>query len=133
MALLGHLSLGVGDLAQVTRFYDRVLNPLGYVRVWTSERGVGYAEKPDGGEKLTLFAKPDDARPPGPGFHLAFDAPSRAAVDAFHSAALAEGATDAGAPGPRPRYSATYYAAFVVDLDGHKLEAVHQVRRDRVE
>jgi catechol 2,3-dioxygenase-like lactoylglutathione lyase family enzyme len=63
---------------------------------------------------------------PGPGFHLAFIAPSREAVDAFHAAALAAGAEDCGAPGPRPHYGETYYAAFVIDLDGYKLEAVHQ-------
>jgi catechol 2,3-dioxygenase-like lactoylglutathione lyase family enzyme len=63
---------------------------------------------------------------PGPGFHLAFDAASRASVDRFHAAALAAGGTDEGGPGPRPHYGATYYAAFVRDPDGHKLEAVHQ-------
>jgi len=59
-------------------------------------------------------------------FHLAFNAPSREAVDAFHAAAVQAGGTDCGAPGLRPHYSATYYAAFVIDLDGYKLEAVHQ-------
>jgi catechol 2,3-dioxygenase-like lactoylglutathione lyase family enzyme len=63
---------------------------------------------------------------PGPGFHLAFNAPSRAAVDAFHKAALSAGARDVGVPGLRPHYGATYYAAFVIDPDGYKLEAVHQ-------
>ena len=123
--LLGHLSLGVRDLERATRFYDRVLEPLGYPRVWTSERGIGYADK-DGGEKLTLFFRPDDARPPGPGFHLAFDAPTEAAVDAFYRAALDTGGRDAGPPGLRPHYGASYYAAFVIDPDGYKLEAVHQ-------
>ncbi len=62
----------------------------------------------------------------GPGFHLAFDAADPAAVDRFHTAALRHGGTDDGAPGPRPEYSPTYYAAFVLDPDGNKLEAVHQ-------
>lgn len=122
--MLGHLSFGVRDLARTTRFYDAVLTPLGYVRVWTSERGIGFGEG-HGDERLTLFARPD-ATPPGAGFHLAFDAPTQAAVDAFHRAALEAGGRDAGLPGLRPHYGATYYAAFVIDPDGYKLEAVHQ-------
>lgn len=122
--MLGHLSLGVRDLQRAMAFYDAILAPLGYVRVWTSERGIGFGEG-HGDERLTLFVRPD-AVAPGPGFHLAFDAPTRVAVDAFHRAALASGGSDAGPPGARPHYGATYYAAFVVDPDGHKLEAVHQ-------
>jgi catechol 2,3-dioxygenase-like lactoylglutathione lyase family enzyme len=95
------------------------------VRVWSNERGAGFGER-GGGDKLALFARPGQTCTPGPGFHLAFDAPSRAAVDAFHAAAIGAGGADAGAPGPRPHYGATYYAAFVIDPDGHKLEAVHQ-------
>jgi catechol 2,3-dioxygenase-like lactoylglutathione lyase family enzyme len=122
--MLGHLSLGVRELERTTRFYDAALAPLGYVRVWTSERGVGFGEG-HGDERLTLFVRPDAAAP-GPGFHLAFDAATQAAVDAFHQAALQAGGSDAGPPGLRPHYGATYYAAFVLDPDGHKLEAVHQ-------
>ena len=62
-------------------------------RVWTSERGVGFGEAGSGDERLTLFFRPDDAGAPGPGFHLAFDAPTQAAVDAFHRAALEAGGT----------------------------------------
>jgi catechol 2,3-dioxygenase-like lactoylglutathione lyase family enzyme len=123
--MLGHMSFGVNDLDRAASFYDRILAPLGYVRVWANPKGVGYGEK-GGGDKLALFPRPGQAATPGPGFHLAFIAPSREAVDAFHAAAVGAGATDCGAPGPRPQYGATYYAAFVVDLDGHKLEAVHQ-------
>lgn len=123
--MLGHLSFGVSDLARAARFYDAVLEPLGFERVFDSgERGVGYGP-PGDQDKLALFPRAE-ARAPGQGFHLAFDAPSRAAVDAFHTAALANGGKDCGAPGPRPHYGATYYAAFVFDPDGHKLEAVHQ-------
>ena len=123
--MLGHLSFGVRDLGRATLFYDSVLAPLGYVRVWTSERGVGFGEG-HGDERLTLFFRPEDAGTPGPGFHLAFDAPTQAAVDGFHRAALETGGRDAGPPGLRPHYGTTYYAAFVIDPDGHKLEAVHQ-------
>ncbi len=59
----------------------------------------------------------------GNGTHLAFFATSREAVDAFHAAALEAGATDDGAPGPRPEYGAPYYGCFVRDPDGHKIEA----------
>jgi catechol 2,3-dioxygenase-like lactoylglutathione lyase family enzyme len=123
--MLGHLSFGVNDLDRAAAFYDRILAPLGFVRAWTNPRGVGFGPK-GGGDKLALFSRPAQAVAPGPGFHLAFNAPSRAAVDAFHAAALEAGGADCGAPGLRPQYSATYYAAFVIDLDGYKLEAVHQ-------
>jgi catechol 2,3-dioxygenase-like lactoylglutathione lyase family enzyme len=123
--MLGHLSFGVSDLGRSTAFYDAVMAALGFVRVWTSEKGVGYGE-PGQEDKLNLFTRPADMRAPGAGFHLAFNAPSPAAVDAFHAAALATGGTDCGPPGPRPLYGPTYYAAFVLDPDGYKLEAVHQ-------
>jgi catechol 2,3-dioxygenase-like lactoylglutathione lyase family enzyme len=63
-------------------------------------------------------------RPPARGVHLAFPAPGRDAVDAFHAAGLAAGGTDNGEPGPRPIYHASYYAAYVLDLDGNNVEAV---------
>ena len=123
--VLSHLSFGVADLAKAAAFYDGVLAALGYVRVWSNEDGVGYGV-PGGNDKLALFVQAGSVTPPGPGFHLAFEAPSRAAVDAFHAAALRLGGRDQGAPGARPHYSPSYYAAFVIDPDGHKLEAVHQ-------
>lgn len=122
--MLGHLSLGVTDLDRATRFYDAVLAPLGGVRVFTGPRSIGYGLA-DGDERLAL--KLQAASPsPGPGFHLAFVAPDHDAVHRFHEAALAHGGIDLGAPGPRPDYGPTYYAAFVIDPDGNKLEAVHQ-------
>jgi catechol 2,3-dioxygenase-like lactoylglutathione lyase family enzyme len=122
--VLSHLSFGVKDLARSAVFYDAALAPLGVVRVWDSAKGVGYGP-PGGDDRLALFpvAAP---QAPGPGFHLAFEAPSRTAVDAFHAAALSAGGTDRGAPGLRPHYGETYYAAFLLDPDGHRLEAVHQ-------
>ena len=123
--MLGHLSFGVADLARAMAFYDATLKPLGLERVWSSDRTAGYGPH-SGNDILALFARPGQARAPGPGFHLAFNALDRAAVNAFHAAALQAGGTDAGAPGPRPQYSPSYYAAFVNDPDGHKLEAVHQ-------
>jgi catechol 2,3-dioxygenase-like lactoylglutathione lyase family enzyme len=125
LVVLGHLSFGVRDLERAARFYDAVLAPLGYGRVWSNARAIGFGP-PGGGDRLALFSRPDDASPPGPGFHLAFDAPNPDAVDAFHDAALKAGGEDAGGPGLRPHYGSSYYAAFVIDLDGYKLEAVHQ-------
>lgn len=122
--MLGHLSFGVRDLHRAGAFYDAVLAPLGWVRLWDSPDGLGFGP-PGGGEKLNLFAHPETFAP-GPGFHLAFDAPDRDAVDAFHAAAMDTGGIDRGSPGPRPDYGEAYYAAFVTDPDGYRLEAVHQ-------
>jgi len=123
--MLGHISFGVNDLARSTVFYDAALAALGYVRVWSNSTGVGYGRAGQN-DKLALFARPGKAAAPGDGFHLALTAPSRAAVDRFHAAALSAGGRDLGAPGARPNYGPAYYAAFVADPDGYKLEAVHQ-------
>lgn len=123
--MLGHLSFGVADLARAMAFYDSTLAALGYVRVWQNERGAGYGV-PGGNDRLALKLQSGPVTPPGPGFHLAFVAESAAAVDRFHAAALTSGGTDEGAPGLRPHYGPNYYAAFVLDPDGHKLEAVFQ-------
>ena len=122
--MIGHLSFGVADLKRATQFYDATLNALGYTRVWTSEHGVGYGVE-GGNDKLALFPRKDSGAP-GTGFHVAFTASSKEAVDRFHAAAIEAGGTCNGPPGLRPHYSPTYYAAFVVDPDGYKLEAVHQ-------
>ncbi|MBI5275684.1 MAG: VOC family protein [Burkholderiales bacterium] len=121
--MLHHVSFGVADLQRAAAFYDAVLAPLGYAQVWAVATGIGYGE-PGGGDKLALKLRGPDAAPPGPGFHLAFAAPSRSAVDAFHRAAVANGGQDNGAPGLRPHYGPHYYAAFVIDPDGHRVEAV---------
>ena len=101
--MLGHLSFGVADLARAIRFYDAALAPLGYVRVWNGDGQAGYG-LPGGNDKLALKLQPGPVVPPGPGFHLALEAPNRAAVDRFHAEALRCGGSDAGAPGPRPMY-----------------------------
>jgi catechol 2,3-dioxygenase-like lactoylglutathione lyase family enzyme len=123
--MLAHLSFGVHSLERAAAFYDEILRPLGYFRVWENEQSVGFGER-GGADRFTLFARPGEATAPGPGFHLAFLAPSRSAVDAFHAAAIEAGGRDAGPPGPRPHYGPHYYAAFIIDLDGYKLEAKHE-------
>lgn len=126
--MIHHISLGVRDIESAVRFYDAALAELGYVRVWSDIRpgeqnqAVGYGV-PGGGDKLAIKQR-DTASPPGPGFHLAFAAPSHEAVHAFHEAALRNGGRDNGAPGLRPHYGKHYYVAFVIDPDGHHLEAV---------
>jgi catechol 2,3-dioxygenase-like lactoylglutathione lyase family enzyme len=124
--VLGHLSFGVADLERTIAFYDIALAPLGLTRVWTNPAAAGYGY-PGGGDLLAVKQR-DSAAPLGAGFHLAFNAASREAVDAFHAAAMGAGATDNGSPGLRPHYGPTYYAAFVIDPDGYPIEAVHQQR-----
>jgi catechol 2,3-dioxygenase-like lactoylglutathione lyase family enzyme len=122
--MLSHVSVGVTDLDRTVAFYDAALGALGYVRVFTGPRSAGWGTR-DGSEP---FAVKLQARPPtaGPGAHLAFAAPSPEAVDRFHAEALRQGAVDDGLPGLRPDFGATYYAAFLFDPDGNRLEAVHQ-------
>lgn len=122
--MLDHVSLGVADLARAVGFYDRVLAPLGYVRLWASERGAGYGPEGAAGEPFALFAAGEWAHPPGSGWHLALAAASRAAVRDFHAAAIASGGRSEGEPGLRTQYGPSYYAAFIRDLDGYKIEAV---------
>ncbi|MBX2802563.1 MAG: VOC family protein [Myxococcales bacterium] len=121
--MLHHLSLAVADLAAATAFYDAVLAPLGYGRVWSADTAAGYGP-PGGGDKLALKLRPDRPAPAQSGLHIAFAAPSREAVQRFHALALQHGGSDRGPPGLRPHYGPTYYAAFATDVDGYWLEAV---------
>ena len=121
--MLHHLSLPVSDLTAARALYQAALGALGYLLVAEAPGFAGFGVTP-GMDRLALIERPG-AQAAGPGFHLALAAPSQAAVDAFHAAAMTHGARDNGAPGLRPQYGATYYAAFVIDADGHRLEAVH--------
>lgn len=120
--MLHHLSFGVRDLALSGAFYDAALGALGLRRVFEAAQAIGYGLS-DGEDLLYLQQRPDAAAP-GPGFHLAFAAPSRAAVDAFHADGLRAGGNDNGTPGLRARYGPRYYAAFLIDPDGYRIEAV---------
>ena len=119
--MFNHVSVGTLDLARATGFYDAVLGALGYRR--TMSEGFGCAWGIEWPEFWAQLADEGDASP-GNGTHIAFIAPSRQAVDAFHAAGVANGGSDAGAPGMRD-YTPDYYAAFLRDPDGNKLEAVH--------
>jgi len=122
--VLDHVSIGVADLARAAIFYDAVLATLGYVQLFYKERGVGYGLPGAKDEAFAILASGAEARAPGTGCHLAFTANSRDAVAQFHATALRMGATDEGGPDLRPHYGEGYYAAFVRDLDGYRLEAV---------
>jgi len=119
--MLDHVSIGVRDIERARRFYDSVLPALGYKRMMDVETTSGY------GRDTAAFwiALADRPVPPDPesGLHFCFTAPTRASVDAFHAAALQFGATDNGKPGLRAEYGDNYYAAFVIDPDGYRLEA----------
>jgi len=125
--MIDHTGLKMSDPARSRRFYEGALAPLGYAVLMEIPKehtggivvlGMGVAPKPD---FWLAEGKPNDK------LHIAFRADDRAQVDAFHAAALAAGGTDNGPPGPRPHYHPGYYGAFVLDPDGHNIEAVcHQ-------
>jgi catechol 2,3-dioxygenase-like lactoylglutathione lyase family enzyme len=122
MHMLHHFSFAVVDLTRSATFYDAALAPLGYVRVWADETAVGYGS-PGGDDRFAIKLKRDIAVP-GEGFHVAFAASSREAVTAFHRAALQHGGQDNGGAGLHPEYGPHYFAAFVFDPDGYRIEAV---------
>ena len=128
--MIDHLSVVVADIEAARRFYDAALAPLGARRLMDVDDAPDFVAAGYGvheGEPAFWVGagKPARGTPAPPdGQHIAFAAPDRAAVDAFHRVALAAGGRDNGAPGIRPHYHADYYAAFVVDPDGHRIEAV---------
>jgi catechol 2,3-dioxygenase-like lactoylglutathione lyase family enzyme len=120
-SILSHVSIGTHEFERATRFYDTVLGTLGGRRILEHPGGVAYGRAyPEFWVQVPLDGQ---AASVGNGTHFGFFASSRAEVDAFHAAALAAGAQDDGAPGPREEYGAPYYGCFVRDLDGHKIEA----------
>ncbi|MGO9459240.1 MAG: VOC family protein [Rhodomicrobium sp.] len=126
--MIDHTGITVSDFQLSRQFYTSTLAPLGYALLME----VPAAET--GGQDAAGFgvaAKPDfwigGGTPNVPPVHIAFHAANRAQVDAFYKAAIAAGGRDHGAPGLRPHYHANYYGAFVLDPDGHNIEAVcHQ-------
>lgn len=120
--MLHHISLPVRDLARSGAFYDAALGALGYRRVLEDDDAIGYGVEDD--KDLLCLKLNSDAHAASPGFYLAFSAPDRAAVDRLHNNALRVGGNDNGAAGLRPDYGQCYYAAFLIDPDGHRIEAV---------
>jgi catechol 2,3-dioxygenase-like lactoylglutathione lyase family enzyme len=121
--MLHHLSFAVADLAGSTAFYDAALSELGYIRVWADEAAIGYGIL-GGGDKFAIKLRSGGVVVPGDGFHIAFAARSRKAVDSFYKAALKNGGKDNGGSGLHPEYGSNYYAAFVFDPDGYRIEAI---------
>lgn len=119
--MLNHVSIGVRSLAAARRFYQAALEPLGYACVYQAEGSCGFgAGEPQFWLGETATPVPADPRS---GLHICFTAPTQGSVDAFHRAALASGGADNGRPGLRPDYGPGYYAAFVIDPDGYRIEA----------
>ena len=121
--MFNHISIGVRDIARSKAFYDSALEAIGYRRLSESEDSLGYGkEEAIFWVNLANSPVPDD---PKSGLHFCFEAPDRDSVARFHAAALAAGGRDNGKPGIRADYSPDYFAAFVVDPDGYRLEALH--------
>jgi catechol 2,3-dioxygenase-like lactoylglutathione lyase family enzyme len=119
--MINHVSIGVADIPRTKRFYDAALKPLGYKCLSEGDTSLGY-----GASQVVLWISKTKSPVPADkdsGLHFCFDAPTRKSVDAFHTAALATGGRDNGLPGVRADYDPNYYAAFVVDPDGYRLEA----------
>jgi catechol 2,3-dioxygenase-like lactoylglutathione lyase family enzyme len=127
MPSIDHLSCTVSDYARSKAFYEKALAPLDIKPIMEFGQACGFGrdQKPDFwiGVGPASFQKPEQLQPISP-IHVAFAARSRAEVDAFYKAAMAAGAKDFGAPGLRPHYHPGYYGAFVIDPDGHDIEAV---------
>ena len=120
--LVSHVSVGVTDITRAGVFYDAVMATLGALRIMEHEVGIGY------GRAFPEFwaARPHDGgvAEAGNGTHICFNATSAEAVAAFHAAGMGAGGVDDGAPGTRPEYAPGYYAAFLRDPDGNKVEAM---------
>ena len=119
--MIAYSTLGVNDMPRSIVFYDAALAPLGAVRETTSPTWTGYARAGDRGRFFLTRPFDRDAATAGNGAMLAILANDRAAVDAFHAAALREGGSDAGPPGVREGMNPVFYAAYVRDPDGNKL------------
>jgi catechol 2,3-dioxygenase-like lactoylglutathione lyase family enzyme len=124
--MLHHVSVGVRDVGRAAQFYDAVLGALGYKRVVEYlPYALGYGTT----GPMFWVGLPHDQQAPsvGNGTHVGFSARTKGAVHKFYDAALANGGSDNGPPGPREMYGPEYYGAFVIDLDGNRLEAtLHQ-------
>jgi len=126
--MLHHVSVGVADVARAAKFYDAVLGALGYKRVMEfMPFALAYGETKDRPEFWVQQPHDRNAASVGNGTHVGFIARTRNAVHKFHEAALREGGSNNGEPGPRPDYGPAYYGAFIYDLDGNKIEATLHV------
>jgi catechol 2,3-dioxygenase-like lactoylglutathione lyase family enzyme len=123
--VIDHVSIGVRDLAAATRFYVQLLHPLGYALLEQRPATTGFGKRYP---EFWLNHRPALSLAGHDGAHVALRAASTAAVDAFHAAALSAGAQSDGAPGLRPQHGEGYYAAFIRDADGNRIEVVTFVK-----
>ena len=134
MSLISHITLGTNNKPRSAEFYDAVLGVLGFSRLpKPPEKPLAY--KKDGQLPTIYIYPPEDGRPAtwGNGTHIAFIADNQQQVHEFHQQALRKGGLCEGQPGPRPQYGSNYYAAYVRDPDGNKLQAVcYQQEKDQV-
>jgi catechol 2,3-dioxygenase-like lactoylglutathione lyase family enzyme len=120
--VIDHVSLGVADLDRAARFYQAVLGAIGFAKLEVRPATIGFGKRYP---EFWLNHRPIMAPVPADtGVHVCVRARSSEAVDAFHAAALAAGGSCDGPPGVRPHRTGGYYAAFVRDLDGNRVEAV---------
>ena len=119
--MIDHVSIGVRDLERAAAFYETALAPLGYAKLRVKAATIGYGKDYP---EFWINARPQRELAADSGLHICLRAASTQAVDAFHAAALRVGGRSEGAPGVRPEYSERYYAAFICDPDGNKIEAV---------
>jgi catechol 2,3-dioxygenase-like lactoylglutathione lyase family enzyme len=124
--VIDHVSIAVRDLAAATRFYEAVLAPVGMTRLETRATTVGFGKSYP--EFWLNLRKDMPPAAPDNGAHICLRARSTEIVDAFHAAALAAGGASDGAPGLRPHHGEGYYAAFIRDPDGNRIEAVTFVK-----
>jgi catechol 2,3-dioxygenase-like lactoylglutathione lyase family enzyme len=120
--MIDHVSVGVSDIERAGRFYELALAPLGLARLVTRPKTVGFGKSYP--EFWINFRADMSVVAPESGVHICLRAKSAADVDAFHAAALNAGGRSDGAPGLRPHDRVRYYAAFVIDPDGNRIEAV---------
>jgi len=126
--MIDHVSIGVRDLKRATRFYEALLGAIGYVKLDARPATVGFGKRYS---DVWLNHRPGmSAVDRESGNHVCLRASSTAAVDAFHAAALAAGGSCDGAPGLRPQHGEGYYAAFVRDPEGNRVEAVTFIRAE---
>lgn len=119
--MIDHVSIGIRDIENARKFYDAALKPLGYTCLSSSDAMLGYGKD---AVAFWLLASPSPVPANADsGLHFCFAAPTRKSVDAFHKAALAAGGRDNGKPNLRADFSPRYYAAFVIDPDGYRIEA----------
>lgn len=125
--MLDHVSIGVKSVAEAKKFYDAALRPLGYECLSSGDGYAGYGA----GKRIELWLGETDhpvKADKRSGLHFCFKAESKEAVDAFHKAALKAGGEDNGKPGIRAEYTPGYYAAFVVDPAGYRIEAYFKAK-----